>query len=255
MIPKISETWRFGFSLSLYPSLFRNQTEAFLALPDDSAFRARLFNRDALTNTEGLVPEGKTYLLKETFSSIVNSPVPVCKDPDRFMSPFQFHMVEGQSISNMLQNEISPAELKTLRKMLEKNVQAHPENHKFIDEIDEVLSFFEHEDRNSINEAKTVSRPPKSLYRGKWVKSPEKDDTLSRTVITYNPGSIRPFFFRISETSGNWDTQPPRYPYFDNDVHTMCIALTPEEFLGKFLIPACDYGRMYRDKAAAPLFK
>lgn len=255
MIPKISETWRFGFSLSIYPSLCRNQTEAFLAIPDDSAFRTRIFNRDALTNVEGFVPESKAYLLMETFQSIINSPVPVCREPGKFMSPFQFHMFEGQSISNMLQNEITPAELKTLRKMLEKNIQTHPENRRFIDEIDEVLELFEQEDWDSINEIKAMLRPPKFLYRGRWVKSPTKDETLCRTIITYNPGSVRPFFFRVFETGDNWETQPPRYPYFNSDVQTMCIALTPEEFLGKFLIPACDYGKVYREKAAAPLFK
>ncbi len=157
----------------------------------------------------------------------------------KFAAPCNFHMESGESIATSLYKGISYEELAYVTSVGVRNLPQHPESTEVVHGYQEVLSLLKNEDTNAIQHIiQSFFDPAKCnvVLETPWIKR-ENSTSFSRTRVFFSATAENPFSIRIENGPEACTDRHRVYPDHQNEMETLLISLTAEEFLTKFLNP------------------
>lgn len=214
------------------------------------SYRIGLFHKESRKSVSAILPASAIRYLREIAPGLAIRSLCDVREPkddmSQFTMPIKFHMCAGMNVAQMAANEMTSSEATLILGILTRAIEKHPENACIVKGLETLKSWIQQENVDAIQNltAEYTSAPDTALvYSSPWMRqSATQSGNLKagKVNIFFNRDCVRPFAIRVYNYPSDGTFPPPSYPAGQDQIESMYITLSAEEFIGAILVPACE---------------
>lgn len=272
---KIASFWRLKINIALFENLYAEKgfapSDCILGIPFTSGYIVHAYHRDKQQRYKAFIPESAVISIRDLLPNLnmrileyqgrhviesSNS-----NEQKMFQTPIRFYSCANMNAADLLANHFSEPEIRELVDIMQRNMEKYPENSVICDGLVSAMRLMQDNETQEIARITSAySSPMVHVHNGSWrdMGQPDDNDLIQKGKldIFVNFQAEFPFLIRITnrlckQSSGSNIV----YPYSGNQVKTLYITMSTEDFLGTFLYPMELSSKQFRERQYAEKYR
>ena len=264
---KIASFWRLKINIALFENLYAEKgftpSDHILGIPFTSGFYVHAYHRDKQQRFKAFLPEAAVISMRDLLPNLhmrildsqTNSGQRISQEQDNLLyrNPITFYYCSGMNAAYLLVNHFTEPEMRDLIDIMQRNMDKYPNNTILCDGLVSATRLLQNNDVDEIERiASAYASPLLHLHNGTWrdMGQPDENDLIQKGKldIFVNFHAEFPFLIRLSNRLCKQSASPNIvYPYSGNQVRTLYITMSAEDFLGTFLYPMELSSKLFRE--------
>ena len=264
---KIASFWRLKVNIALFENLYIEKgytpNDCVLGIPFKSGFYVHAYHKDRQQRFKAFLPESAVISMRDLLPNlhmrILDSqtlPVQSTSQGQELLiyhTPIPFYSCSGMNAADLLVNHFTEPEMRDLIDIMQRNLDKYPNNTLLCDGLVSATRLLQNNDMEEIERiTEAYASPLLHLHNGTWrdMGQPDENDLIQRGKldIFVNFHAEFPFLIRLSNRLCKQSATPNiTYPYSGNQVRTIYITMSAEDFLGTFLYPMELSSKLFRE--------